>query len=55
MFGTFYLPDGVPQRLGLDEGPPKDFVGQTLWPAHYFLSAVRPRVAPPTTDVTVEA
>lgn len=37
MFGTFYLPEGAPQRLGLDHGPPEDFVGQTLWPLHYFL------------------
>ncbi|MDE3177358.1 MAG: sterol desaturase family protein [Pseudomonadota bacterium] len=38
LFGTFYLPDGVPQRLGLDHGPPADLVGQTLWPLHYFLA-----------------
>ena len=37
LFGTFYLPDHLPQRLGLDDGPPEDFVGQTLWPIHYFL------------------
>ena len=37
MFGTFFLPEGSPQRLGLDDGPPADIVGQTLWPAHYFL------------------
>ena len=39
MFGTFYLPDHLPQRLGLAEGPPEDFVGQTLWPLHYFLDS----------------
>ena len=38
MFGTYYLPDHAPERLGLEDGPPEDFVGQTLWPAHYFLS-----------------
>ena len=37
MFGTFYLPDHLPQQLGLADGPPADFVGQTLWPIHYFL------------------
>jgi sterol desaturase/sphingolipid hydroxylase (fatty acid hydroxylase superfamily) len=37
MFGTFYLPAHLPQRLGLEEGPPADFVGQTLWPLHYFM------------------
>ena len=36
MFGTLHLPAGVPRRLGLDDGPPQDVVGQTLWPAHYF-------------------
>ncbi len=41
MFGTFYLPEGPPQRLGLDHGPPEDFVGQTLWPIDYFLGAQR--------------
>ncbi len=38
MFGTFYLPQGLPGWLGLDNGPPPDFVGQTLWPIHYFLA-----------------
>lgn len=38
MFGTFYLPDHLPQQLGLAEGPPEDFVGQTLWPIHYFMT-----------------
>jgi sterol desaturase/sphingolipid hydroxylase (fatty acid hydroxylase superfamily) len=37
MFGTFYLPDHLPQSLGLENGPPEDFVGQTLWPIHYFM------------------
>jgi sterol desaturase/sphingolipid hydroxylase (fatty acid hydroxylase superfamily) len=40
LFGTFYLPDTAPERLGLDDGPPEDFVGQTLWPIHYFLAPV---------------
>jgi sterol desaturase/sphingolipid hydroxylase (fatty acid hydroxylase superfamily) len=43
LFGTFYLPEGTPERLGLDHGPPADIVGQTLWPAHYFLE---PRPGP---------
>jgi sterol desaturase/sphingolipid hydroxylase (fatty acid hydroxylase superfamily) len=38
MFGTFYFPEGVPQRLGLDDGPPQDVIGQTLWPVQYFLA-----------------
>ena len=38
LFGTFYLPDHLPQRLGLEDGPPEDIVGQTLWPIHYFLA-----------------
>jgi sterol desaturase/sphingolipid hydroxylase (fatty acid hydroxylase superfamily) len=38
LFGTLYLPEGAPQRLGLDRGPPADFVGQTLWPIQYFLA-----------------
>jgi sterol desaturase/sphingolipid hydroxylase (fatty acid hydroxylase superfamily) len=37
MFGTFRMPDGVPERLGLDDAPPQDLLGQTLWPVHYFL------------------
>jgi sterol desaturase/sphingolipid hydroxylase (fatty acid hydroxylase superfamily) len=37
LFGTLYLPECAPQRLGLDDPPPDDFVGQTLWPIHYFL------------------
>jgi sterol desaturase/sphingolipid hydroxylase (fatty acid hydroxylase superfamily) len=44
-FGTFYLPDDLPQRLGLEDGPPEDFIGQTLWPVHYF-SAPRTQAAP---------
>jgi len=36
LFGTFYVPDHLPQQLGLEDGPPEDFVGQTLWPIHYF-------------------
>jgi sterol desaturase/sphingolipid hydroxylase (fatty acid hydroxylase superfamily) len=36
LFGTLHLPKGRPERLGLDEGPPEDFVGQTLWPIEYF-------------------
>ena len=36
LFGTLYLPDHAPERLGLDGGPPEDFVGQTLWPIAYF-------------------
>jgi len=43
LFGTFYLPEGAPQRLGLDAPLPDDFVGQTLWPIHYFLE---PAAAP---------
>jgi sterol desaturase/sphingolipid hydroxylase (fatty acid hydroxylase superfamily) len=43
MFGTFYMPIGSPQRLGLDDSPPEDFVGQTLWPIRYFF----PRAAIP--------
>jgi len=38
LFGTFYLPEGQPERLGLDDAPPEDFVGQTLWPIRYFLA-----------------
>ncbi len=44
MFGTYYLPDHLPQRLGLAEGPPDDFVGQTLWPIQYFME---PAASPP--------
>jgi len=39
MFGTYFLPETAPQRLGLDKGPPADVVGQTLWPADYFKGA----------------
>jgi len=37
IFGTYRLPETAPARLGLDEAPPADFVGQTLWPLHYYL------------------
>ena len=37
MFGTFYVPDHLPQQLGLEDGPPADIVGQTLWPIRNFL------------------
>jgi sterol desaturase/sphingolipid hydroxylase (fatty acid hydroxylase superfamily) len=37
-FGTFLLAGVQPKRLGLEDGPPEDFVGQTLWPVHYFLA-----------------
>jgi sterol desaturase/sphingolipid hydroxylase (fatty acid hydroxylase superfamily) len=37
LFGTFYLPDRQPERLGLVDSPPEDFVGQTLWPIRYHL------------------
>lgn len=47
-FGTFYMPEGAPKRLGLDHGPPEDVVGQTLWPLHYFLAPL-PDSAPATT------
>jgi sterol desaturase/sphingolipid hydroxylase (fatty acid hydroxylase superfamily) len=42
LFGTYRFPEGVPQRLGLDDGPPPDFVGQTLWPLSYFLEPSPP-------------
>jgi sterol desaturase/sphingolipid hydroxylase (fatty acid hydroxylase superfamily) len=45
MFGTFYLPDRRPERLGLEDGPPEDFIGQTLWPISYFLRSA-PNTAP---------
>ena len=45
LFGTFYLPDGAPKRLGLDEAPPEDVIGQTIWPARYFLRRA-PSLAP---------
>jgi sterol desaturase/sphingolipid hydroxylase (fatty acid hydroxylase superfamily) len=32
LFGTFYMPAEAPTRLGLDDAPPDDFVGQILWP-----------------------
>ena len=32
------MPEGAPARLGLDDSPPEDIVGQTLWPVSYFLS-----------------
>ena len=38
LFGTLYLPERLPERLGLDDVPPEDFVGQTLWPIRYFLA-----------------
>jgi sterol desaturase/sphingolipid hydroxylase (fatty acid hydroxylase superfamily) len=45
IFGTYHLPEGAPQRLGLDDGPPEDFFGQTLWPVRYYLPVAR-RPAP---------
>ena len=45
MFGTFYLPEGLPERLGLANGPPPDFVGQTLWPIQYFMAPAESRPA----------
>jgi sterol desaturase/sphingolipid hydroxylase (fatty acid hydroxylase superfamily) len=42
IFGTFRLPEAAPERLGLDDGPPADFLGQTWWPAKYFLAAAKP-------------
>jgi sterol desaturase/sphingolipid hydroxylase (fatty acid hydroxylase superfamily) len=41
LFGTFYMPEGQPKRLGLEEAPPADFVGQSLWPIQYFLAPSR--------------
>lgn len=43
LFGTYYLPATVPQTLGLEDGPPEDFIGQTLWPASYFLEPAQER------------
>lgn len=45
MFGTFHLPDHAPGRLGLDDGPPGDVIGQTLWPARYLLGEPAPDAA----------
>ena len=51
MFGTFYMPDRKPERLGLDDSPPEDFVGQTLWPIDYFRKgAPTPVVSPSVSD-----
>lgn len=32
IFGTFYLPETKATRFGLEDGPPADLIGQTLWP-----------------------